>query len=80
MIIESVVGFGFWVVELIFSGLNMISLPFNLMTAIFDIMKFGVWVIGADLFAIVIANIFFWLSFKFTAGLVLFLYRLLPLT
>lgn len=80
MIIEGIASFGFWVIETIFSSFNVITLPLNLISAVFDIMKFGAWVIGGDLFAIVIGNIFFWLTFKFAAGLILFIYRLIPLT
>ena len=80
MIIEGLAGFGFWIIELVFSAFNVVTLPLNLTSAVFDIMKFGAWVIGADLFAIVIGNIFGWLLFKFVAGLILFIYRLIPLT
>ena len=80
MIVEALFGFGGWIIELIFSGFNIITLPLNLTSALFDIMKFGAWIIGGDLFAIVFGNIFFWLGFKFVSGLILFIYRLIPLT
>lgn len=80
MIVETLTGFGFWLIGLIFEGFQAITLPLNLITVLLDFMKFGAWVIGADLVAIVIGSIGFWLTFKFTAGLVLFLYRLIPLT
>lgn len=80
MIIESVTGWAFFLIESLFSGFSLVSLPVNLINVLIDIMKFGAWVIGADLLGLVIGSIGFWLTFKFTAGLVLFIWRLLPLT
>lgn len=80
MIVESITGWAFFLIESLFSGFSLISLPVNLINVLVDIMKFGAWVIGADLLGLVIGSIGFWLTFKFTAGLVLFIWRLLPLT
>lgn len=80
MIIEGITGWAFFLIESLFSGFSLVSLPVNLINVLVDIMKFGAWVIGADLLGIVIGSIGFWLTFKFTAGLVLFIWRLLPLT
>lgn len=80
MIVESITGWAFFLIESLFSGFSLISLPVNLINVLVDIMKFGAWVIGADLLGLVIGSIGFWLTFKFTAGLVLFIWRLIPLT
>lgn len=80
MIIDGLATFAMWIIELIFSGFQVISLPANLVSVVLDIMKFGAWILGADLLVIIFGNIFFWLNFKFTSGLVLFIYRLIPLT
>lgn len=80
MIVEGLIDFGIYVIQLAFSSFEAISLPVDTVIVLLDIMQFGAWVIGADLFGFIIGNIFAWLSFKFVGGLVLFLYRLIPLT
>ena len=80
MIIEGLAGFAMWIIELIFSGFQALSLPLNLVSVLIDFMKYGAFIIGGDLLALVFACVFGWLAFKFTAGLTLFLYRLIPLT
>ena len=80
MIVETLLSFSCALIQGLFSGLQFISLPTDLLTVLLDILCYGVWVIGADLMAIVISTITGWLAFKFGIGLVLFVWRLLPLT
>lgn len=80
MIIEGVTGLAFWFVGLLFEGFQVVSLPVNLVSVLLDFMKVGAWVLGVDLLGIVFATVSFWLTFKFAAGLILFIWRLLPLT
>lgn len=80
MILNGLSDFAIWIVDMIFAGFQAISLPANLISVVLDIMKFGAWVVGADLLAIIFGNVFMWLGFKFIAGLILFVYRLIPLT
>lgn len=80
MILEGLAGFAMWIIEMIFAGFQVISLPVNLISVLIDFMKYGAWILGGDLLAIVFSCVFGWLTFKFTAGLLLFIYRLIPLT
>lgn len=80
MIVESLSSIVFWFFGLIFDGFSIIQLPTNLITAVVEIMKYGIWILGLDLFVIFWASVLFWLMFKLTAGLILFIWRLLPLT
>lgn len=80
MIVETLLSFACALIQGLFSGLQFVSLPTDLLTVLLDIFCYGVWVIGADLMAIIIATITTWLSIKFGIGLVLFIWRLLPLT
>lgn len=80
MIIEGVTGLAFWFVGLLFEGLQVVSLPVNLVTVLVEFMRVGAWILGADLLGIAFASVLFWLTFKLTAGLLLFIWRLLPLT
>lgn len=80
MIIESLCSFAIYIVDLILSGFTAISLPVNLVSFLVNVLEFGAWVVGGDFLALVFANIFIWYGFKLTAGLILFIYRLIPLT
>lgn len=80
MIVETLLSFACTLIQGLFSGLQIINLPTDFMTVLLDIFCYGVWVIGADLMGIIITTITGWLMFKFTAGLVVFVWRLLPLT
>lgn len=80
MIVETLLTFSCALIQGLFSGLQIVNLPLDFMTVLLDIFCYGVWVIGADLMAIIITTITGWLLFKFSAGLILFVWRLLPLT
>ena len=83
MIVESIASFAFSVIDFIFSlfsSVQIVTLPVNLTSTLINFMKYGAWVIGADLFGLVFGVIIGWIMFKWTAGLVLFVYRLIPLT
>ena len=80
MIFNGLADVVFWLFSLIFDGFSIVALPLNTITAVINIMKYGIWIMGVDLFVITWSCIIFWLTFKFSAGLVLFIWRLLPLT
>ena len=80
MILNGLAFFAMWVVNLIFDGFSLVSLPVSFISVLIDIMNYGAWILGGDLLAIVFSCVFFWLTFKFSAGLILFIYRLIPLT
>lgn len=80
MIIEGLTGLAAWLIGLLFEGLQTVTLPFNLINVLLDFMKFGVWVLGGDLYLIVMSTIIGWLFFKISSGIILFIYRLIPLT
>ena len=61
-------------------GLHALSLPVNLMQAVATFTGYGVWLVGADWIIIFCQCVLFWCSVKLTIGVVLFIWRLLPLT
>lgn len=77
MVIELLSDICFWVFGLLFDGFSIITLPVNLITAVIEIMKYGIWIMGLDLFIIFWSSILFWLTFKLAAGLVLFVLRVI---
>lgn len=80
MIMDGLSSFVYWFIGLLFEGMQVVSLPTNLMSVLLDFMKGGAWVLGVDLLVLAMTSVIFWLSFKFTAGLLLFVWRLIPLT
>ena len=80
MIVESLTSLGFFVIEWIFSGLQIISLPTDLLGVLVDYLRIGAWIIGADLLSICFATFFAFTSFKLSAGLIVYVWKLLPLT
>ena len=80
MIVESVVNLFFRLFLGFFGGLEFVKLPTELINALQSILVYGVWVVGADLFALFVGTIVAWWIIKFTIGLVVFVWELLPLT
>lgn len=80
MIVETLLQFASVLIQGLFSGLQILTLPYDFLTVLLDILCYGTWVVGVDLMGIILANIVFWLGTRFTIGLVIFIWRLLPLT
>lgn len=80
MIVEGLVELCTSVLFGLFSTLEVVKLPVELLGVLSTILQYGVWVVGADVMAIVFASVFGWWSIKMTVGLVIFIWDLLPLT
>lgn len=80
MIVETVFSWACSFLQLLFSGFQVLQLPANLIDVLVDILCYGVWVIGVDLISIILTNVIFWLSLKFSVGVTVWLWRLLPFT
>lgn len=80
MIFEALFDVVFWIINLIFSGFEMIALPVNIASTLINFMKVGAWVLGPDLLMTCLASIVMWLLFKSSVGLIVYIYKLLPLT
>lgn len=63
-----------------FAGFEIINLPMDTIEVLTTITCYGVWVVGADILAIFTASVLFWWSIKFTVGLLVWLWELLPMT
>lgn len=81
MVLNALFDFAVWVFELISSYLpSMQPTLYNLTNTFGDIVSFGVWVIGEDMWLFFLSTVTAWLTFKMIWGVVLFVYRLIPLT
>lgn len=79
MILNLLMDFGFWFFGLI-GDLIPASQPvlYSASNLFNDLIRFGVWVIGDDMWNFFVATVAGWLTFKLIGGLFLFIYRLIP--
>ena len=80
MIVETVFSWACTFFQGLFSLFQIVDLPVNFIDVLLDILCYGVWVVGADLIAIILSNVVFWLTLKYQIGLIVWLWRLLPFT
>lgn len=80
MIVESIIDLFFNSLTLAFHGMEIVGLPFQVISVLQTILCYGVWIVGADIMAIFVSLIVGWWVVKFTVGLVIWLWELLPLT
>lgn len=80
MVLEAIFNFGIWLLDLILGIVpSMAPAVYNATTSFWDIASFGVWVIGDNMWSLLIGTFSAWLSFKLIWGVILFIYRLIPL-
>lgn len=80
MILETTFDIFLALLTSVLSGFEVVGLPLELINALSTITCFGVWVVGADILSLFIASVVAWWYVKFTAGLVIFVWELLPFT
>ena len=64
----------------ILQGLEIVSLPVNMIEALSTVLKYGTYIVGNDLLLVVFSSIMGWLTIRTVLGFALFVWRLLPLT
>lgn len=80
MITSTLLSWFFSLLTHLLNGFDVLSLPSNFITLISNVVVYGTWVIGADLLGIIISTAVWWWTLKLVIGIVLFIWRLLPLT
>lgn len=80
MIVETIFQWSCNFILGLFSAFEFISLPLDLISVLYTILCYGTWVVGADVLLLVSGSVMFWLLFKSGVGLILWLWKLLPLT
>lgn len=79
MVLEKIYNAILGVLEFLISLLpNLDFLDTPMVTGVLDIIGFGVWVIGLDLFMLIVANILFWSVVHFGWAMLVFLYDRIP--
>lgn len=77
MIIQAIIDMAVSLLCGLFDNVNMPDLPFELLEPIGDIVGVGMWVIGKDLFLMMIGSFMFWITLKLTLGIILWAYNLI---
>lgn len=80
MILETVFQWSCNLIVGFFSLFEFVSLPLDIISTLYTILCYGVWVVGADVLLLFTSSVMLWVSFKATVGLAIWLYKLLPLT
>lgn len=78
MIIESIFNLLFGVVDLLLSGVSVFNLNFGSISLINQILSFFGYVVGSDITLMLFSSVTFWLSVKFSLGVLIYVYRLIP--
>lgn len=80
MIVETLLDFVIYLFMSAIAGFEVVKLPLEIIGVLTNVLQYGVWVVGADVMALVFGSVFGWWALKATAGLLIFLWKLIPLT
>lgn len=80
MIGELLIDMFFGIFRVAFSGIEFVGLPYQFVNSVATIFAYGNWVVGTDILAIFAATVVFWWVFHMSIGLIVWLWKLLPLT
>ena len=80
MVLQAIFDFGIWLFDLIASAMPSAQpVMYSAVSTFNDILGFGIWVIGDGMWEFFIITVSGWITFKLTWGIVLFVYKLIPL-
>lgn len=78
MIIESLIALASNIFSVLISGLNFFSIPSDLVDVLATVCVYGNWIIGSDVLLLFSGCVASWFLINFGAGVLLFIYRLIP--
>lgn len=61
-------------------SLNIVTIPSDVILSLAKFTRFGAYVVGSDILLIFSASVLAWMGIRFTIGLIVFVWKLLPLT
>lgn len=80
MIGEALIDLFLGTFRLLFSAVDFINLPTQLIGTLGNILVYGNWVVGVDIMALFVGSVVFWWGVHLSIGLAVWLWRMLPLT
>lgn len=78
MIIEAIINIACNLIGMLFSTLEIIHLPLDIIETLYTILCYGTWVVGADVLLIFAGSVVMWWTAKWTVGFGIWLYEHLP--
>lgn len=80
MIIQTLVDFAVSILVGAIHGIEFLSLPLDLIEVLGSICAYGSWVVGSDILLIFAGNVAIWTGIKIAYGIIVYIWKLLPLT
>lgn len=80
MIFELLFDFVCTIIYNLFSAFEILKLPLDIINSLCTILEFGVWIVGIDVLAIFTSTVIFWWGIHLSIGVVVWVWKLLPLT
>lgn len=80
MIIEFFIDIVCNILTVLFNGIEAVNIPVSGIVAIAEITSYGCYIVGTEFLLVFCGVVSFWMTIKFSIGLSLFVWRLLPLT
>lgn len=80
MIVETLVEWACSLIGGLFSALEFVQLPLDLLGTLASILQYGSWIVGADILALFAATVVFWWGVHMSIGLAVWVWDKLPLT
>ena len=78
MILESVTGLACRILYTLFSTLEVVSLPIDLISTLATILQYGTWVVGADILLLFTGSVALWWGVKASLGIAIWVYEHIP--
>lgn len=80
MIGEALIDLFFSIFSGLFSLVEFVNLPVQLIGVLTNILAYGNWVVGVDVMALFVGTVVFWWGVNLSIGLAVWLWEKLPLT
>lgn len=80
MIGELFIDLFFGIFRILFGAFEIFNLPTQAISALETILVYGNWIVGVDIMALFVGSVVFWWGIHTSIGLVVWLWKLLPLT
>lgn len=80
MVIEFFINLFVSFIDGFIGAVSIVTIPTDIISALSTVISYGSWVVGSDLLVIFATCVFTWTTIKLTFGLVIFIWKMLPLT
>lgn len=80
MIGEAFIDMFFGVFRILFGAVEIFQLPTQFINVLTSILAYGNWIVGVDIMILFVGCVVFWWVFHMSIGLIVWVWKLLPLT